>query len=303
VASIAASSSDWIVQDIDQELCEEHCGMQKMELIAGAFADNALIVQRFEQNQFHDEQFIKNEAFIDKPDKTILAGNVPTDLDSPADEIKTIDNKLGIVPCKMSFPPMHSNPFDPPLGNRPEIIQKIKIVDYPDISGYIASIEEEWDFGDAPNHGYHTFLASNGARHIIVPGFYLGQEIDGEPNGQTEAMATGDDISEIHDEDGIVFTGKIIRGAKTFVDVTASQPGFLNAWMDFNGDGDWMDQGEKIISDQHLDSGKNSLVFDIPASASPGQTYARFRYSSSKGLSFEGPAQDGEVEDYLVQIA
>ncbi len=51
-----------------------------------------------------------------------------------------------------------------------------------------------FDFGDAPN-SYGTLLASNGARHAIVPGFQLGQRIDGEADGQPTAGATGDDAN------------------------------------------------------------------------------------------------------------
>ncbi len=40
----------------------------------------------------------------------------------------------------------------------------------------------------------------------------------------------------------------------------------------------------------------------MPASAVPGETYARFRCSSSGGLLPTGVAADGEVEDYLVTI-
>ena len=40
----------------------------------------------------------------------------------------------------------------------------------------------------------------------------------------------------------------------------------------------------------------------IPAFAAPGDTYARFRFSSAGGLSYDGPADDGEVEDYQVEI-
>ena len=57
-----------------------------------------------------------------------------------------------------------------------------------------------------------------------------------------------------------------------------------------------------IFSDQSLDSGINHINFTVPARALEGSTYARFRFSSVRGLSSEGPAPDGEVEDYSVQI-
>jgi len=88
------------------------------------------------------------------------------------------------------------------------------------------------------------------------------------------------------------------------VDVFASAPGVLNAWIDFNANGSWADGGDQIFFDQPLAAGLNSLTFPIPADAMPGAgTFARFRYSTQPGgLSFDGPAPDGEVEDYQVLV-
>ena len=100
---------------------------------------------------------------------------------------------------------------------------------------------QEVDFGDAPDPTYPTLLASDGARHVIVSGLYLGAGVDGDADGQPDATATGDDNDGNDDEDGVVFTSSLIPGYTASVDVTASAPGTLNAWMDFNGDGDWAD--------------------------------------------------------------
>ena len=51
--------------------------------------------------------------------------------------------------------------------------------------------EEALDFGDAPDAPYPTLLANDGARHVVVPGIYLGALIDSEPDGQPDASATG----------------------------------------------------------------------------------------------------------------
>src|SRR5439155_23209368 len=47
----------------------------------------------------------------------------------------------------------------------------------------------------------------------------------------------------------------------------------------------------------------NHLSFAIPGTATPSNTFARFRFSTGGHLSFDGPAADGEVEDYQVTIA
>ncbi|UCG59468.1 MAG: LamG domain-containing protein [Phycisphaerales bacterium] len=159
----------------------------------------------------------------------------------------------------------------------------------------------DMDFGDAPDPTYPTLLA-NGARHIIVPGVFLGNNIDPEPEGQPDATATGDDNDGNDDEDGVVFTSPLIPGGVTTVDVTASVRGILNAWCDFDGNGDWGGAGEDIFVDTPLNPGLNNLSFNVPAGATAGVTFGRFRFSRIRGLTYTGLAPDGEVEDYEVTI-
>ncbi|MDH7602621.1 MAG: GEVED domain-containing protein, partial [Armatimonadota bacterium] len=106
---------------------------------------------------------------------------------------------------------------------------------------------------------------------------------------------------------GVVFTSSLIPGqtATCTVTVTAT-PGMnavLNAWIDFDKNGKWSDPGEQIAVDLPVVNGLNVLSFQVPAGAAVGvDTFARFRLSTVKGLSFAGPAPDGEVEDYKVSI-
>ncbi|MBN1507590.1 MAG: hypothetical protein JW955_12130 [Sedimentisphaerales bacterium] len=158
----------------------------------------------------------------------------------------------------------------------------------------------QYDFGDAPDT-YGTTTANNGARHAISAGVCLGADVDSETNGKPTASATGDDDSR-DDEDGVQFTSILSPGESATVDVTASTQGYLNAWMDFDGDGSFDGKEEQIFSDQRLASGLNHLSFRIPANAVAGDTYARFRFNSRGLLSYYGPAQDGEVEDYKVSL-
>jgi len=105
------------------------------------------------------------------------------------------------------------------------------------------------DFGDAPDPSYPTLLASNGARHIIDASWHLGAAIDDEDDGQPEAHAVGDDPDAGgDDEDGVVFTATYDASVTLTLEVTASQAGFLDAWVDFNDDGDWADTGEQVFS-------------------------------------------------------
>ena len=158
-----------------------------------------------------------------------------------------------------------------------------------------------WDFGDAPEPTYPTLLASNGARHKIVPGLYLGRQVDGEPDGQSNATATGDDKNE-NDEDGVTFTSAVTPGRDATVEVTASAAGYLNAWIDFNADGSFGGPDEQIFTDRNLTAGINPLTFTTPASAASGLLFARFRFNSLGVLDYDGPADDGEVEDYCLSV-
>jgi len=84
--------------------------------------------------------------------------------------------------------------------------------------------------------------------------------------------------------------------------VTASSTGLLSAWVDLNADHDWDDAGEQVFADTAVEAGVNELSFAVPAQANVGMTFARFRLSSQGKLGYTGPAYDGEVEDYRVEI-
>jgi hypothetical protein len=87
------------------------------------------------------------------------------------------------------------------------------------------------------------------------------------------------------------------------IQATASAAGFLNAWIDFNTDGDWYDAGERVSVSQSLSAGVNTVAVAVPCSATPAATaFARFRFGSEGNLDVSGLALDGEVEDHSVPI-
>ncbi|MDE0596474.1 MAG: GEVED domain-containing protein [Roseibacillus sp.] len=160
----------------------------------------------------------------------------------------------------------------------------------------------ETDWGDAPEK-YPVLSSNNGAYHFIMHSLFLGSWIDSEGNGQPSANALKDDIDSFtDDEDGITFTSALNPGASATISAIASLPGHLDAWIDFNQDGDWTDPGEQIFASEPVVSGANNLNFPVTNSASAGNTFARFRLSSGGGLSPEGGASDGEVEDYKIRV-
>ena len=165
----------------------------------------------------------------------------------------------------------------------------------------INRVATEFDWGDAPDPTYPTLLASNGARHKLSE-LYLGDTLDFENDGQPHLSALGDDLNNLDDEDGIVFTSNIVPGSVVQVTVTSSGAGYLQGWLDINHDGDWNDAGEKIFNNMAVVNGANYLTFTVNPAALAGKTFARFRLSSSQNLGYSGSADDGEVEDYMVYI-
>lgn len=93
------------------------------------------------------------------------------------------------------------------------------------------------DFGDAPAT-YPVLLADDGARHVSTSGLFLGSSIDSELDGQP-GPATGDDTTGTpDDEDGVAFPAALFPGASQTVIVTTDAAGLLDAWVDWNADGD-----------------------------------------------------------------
>ncbi len=179
-----------------------------------------------------------------------------------------------------------------------------------EVEDYQVLIEEPMDWGDAPDPSYPTLSASNGAFHTLTPnGPVLGALVDAEPDGQPNATATGDDVSNLADEDGVVFASLLLPGQQACVNAGLSPtgpPGVLFAWIDFDHSGVWGDDpGEQILAGVAVNPGPNvGLCFPVPAPAQPGATFARFRLISPIAVPLPptGPAPDGEVEDYQVAI-
>jgi hypothetical protein len=163
---------------------------------------------------------------------------------------------------------------------------------------------EPFDYGDAEDPDYPTLFASNGAHHMLWPGIYMGSVYDGEPDGLPDADALSDDTQAADDEDGIAFNSDIMAGEVAYITVTASVQGMINAWVDYNADGDWDDPGEHVLIDFPVYSGNNNLAFGVPMSAAATTTTARFRYSPViPRVTTKGLVIGGEVEDYTITIS
>ncbi len=162
------------------------------------------------------------------------------------------------------------------------------------------------DFGDAPDPAYPTLLASNGARHEVLPAANptLGTNVDTEADGQPNSNATGDDAAGSDDEDGVVFPAELIPGTDGTVQLTTGATGgTISCWVDFERDGDWSGPGEQIVTDVVLAASTvASRTFFVPVGSPQGNAPVRCRISSQPGLGVTGSAPDGEIEDHLAGV-
>ncbi|MCG9893710.1 MAG: DUF11 domain-containing protein [Thermosynechococcaceae cyanobacterium MS004] len=169
------------------------------------------------------------------------------------------------------------------------------------------------DYGDAPTNlsAIDASLTNiyDSASHLLDGITYLGDRVDAESANQPSVNADSDDNNGgPNDEDGVIFplagtTRVLSSGQSNTLTVKASRAGILNAWIDWNQDGDWNDSGEQIATNVNLAAGNNTLTVAAPNAAPHGATYARFRFSTTSGLGATGATTaNGEVEDYKVNV-
>ena len=172
-----------------------------------------------------------------------------------------------------------------------------------EVEDYAVSIlPTQREFGDAPD-SYRTSALRNGPRHNLGPNtHWLGASVDRESDAFVSSQADGDDLNGLNDNDGVVFTSALGIGQLATLEVTASRPGELSYWVDFDRSGTF-DAGERTTAT--LAAGVNSLLLSVPQSAVVGPTYARFRFGTNAAQLVNpfGVASNGEVEDYRVEIS
>jgi len=154
------------------------------------------------------------------------------------------------------------------------------------------------DFGDAP-------AVYGNPIHDIVTGVRIGATNTSEPARYNSANANAD-----AGDDGVTIA-QLRRSQTGSATITvAGAGGRLQGWIDWNGDGDFADAGEQIATnvqdngtgDTNGATGTIGLSIATPATAILTQTFARFRWSTTAGLTASSTASSGEVEDYALTI-
>ncbi len=165
------------------------------------------------------------------------------------------------------------------------------------------------DFGDAPDPSYPTLLGSNGAHHLLG-NMWMGAAVDAEWDGQP---VDGDTVG-VDDEDGVEFLGSSPVSGGPYqlpyrpgwygaVRITVSgtaERAYLHGWYDWNADGDWNDEGERLFTGYPVSGpGVYMVEFTVPEEAVPGGSWSRFRIDNDNtSIQPTGGALSGEVEDY-----
>ena len=177
-----------------------------------------------------------------------------------------------------------------------------------DVESIMGNLGTRNDAGDAPSsYGYaaHILPVLTATPLSIYMGYVYPDSEDPFVNFSTGVSDdnTGDDEDGVF-SGGIALDGQLLTVGQTeIIDINTNGSGVLNAWIDFNRDGDFEDSGEQVATDVSPSGGNITLNVLIPLAANPGTSYARFRFSSETGLaSGNSEAADGEVEDYQVII-
>jgi len=176
-----------------------------------------------------------------------------------------------------------------------------------------------YDYGDLPDIAngttgvtdYETYDATGGPSHQIVAGLFLGDTVDFEMDGFPDAQALGDDNDNVDDEDGVnifstlnVTPGGMLR-LPLSVTNTTGDTAYVEAWIDWNGDGAFDGLNEMVADLKDNEDGvfPSFLTINVPYDAISGvQVGFRIRLSHEDDMTPYGRVSSGEIEDYLLGI-
>ncbi|HUQ70567.1 MAG TPA: right-handed parallel beta-helix repeat-containing protein, partial [Planctomycetaceae bacterium] len=132
------------------------------------------------------------------------------------------------------------------------------------------------DYGDAPA-SYGTLRAAGGPSHQIRAAYKLGTQVAPDLDGQPSATASADTF-----DDGLK-SAFLSPGLTSTMTVLAQGGGRLDAWLDRNIDGDFLDAGEHILVGVTLPHNvQKTLSFTFGNKLDKkGDSFLRLRYTSA----------------------
>lgn len=188
------------------------------------------------------------------------------------------------------------------------------------------------DFGDLPDLGagttgpgatppsanldYETEDANGGPSHFINATTFLGNAPSADSTAQVTTFAGQTDGNGDANDDGVQITSdtipsatglqgqSVLQGQAITLNVETTGSGNLQGWFDWNQDGDFDDAGEQVIVETATTGIATTTPFNVtvPFGATPGNTFALFRYSEDSGVGTTGVGGYGEVETFQVTV-
>ncbi len=162
----------------------------------------------------------------------------------------------------------------------------------------VSDFPQRDDYSDAP-------VSYGDATHSITAGIQLGAAIDSDIISIASPDASGDGA----DDDGVTVFPVLERGNSAIIPVSVTQSaaneGFLQGWLDYDGDGTFGGFQEQFAVNLQSPTAGTSIIdvpIVFPADTTLDQTFIRFRWSTTRDLDQTTPALDGEVEDYAVTV-
>ena len=188
------------------------------------------------------------------------------------------------------------------------------------------------DFGDLPDLGagttgpgaapptanldYETEDSNGGPSHFINTTTFLGTAPTADTTLAVTTFAGQLDANGDANDDGVTITSdtiatatglqgqSVLQGQQITLAVETTGSGNLQGWFDWNQDGDFNDPGEQVIVETATTGPGTSTPFTVtvPFGATPGETFALFRYSEDSGVGTTGVGGYGEVETFQVTV-
>ncbi|MEL6855949.1 MAG: GEVED domain-containing protein, partial [Cyanobacteria bacterium J06607_13] len=179
------------------------------------------------------------------------------------------------------------------------------------------------DFGDAPDPSsanatgdYDTLAQNNGPVHALLTTLVrLGDGVTEDINGFVEGIDDQGNASDDSDDGFVTLSAPPLRDSYHLEDIPVNNEtndnATLHGWIDFNRNGRFEPEEHTsavVIPGETL----TDLSWTVPRTVSAGESYARFRITTSQLTDKPatpqldersvGVATDGEVEDYPIRL-
>jgi len=234
----------------------------------------------------------------------LTVANVNSNGDENIDsDIDSMDLSLALGQMPAGFPVLPITTASNGVGNHRYDIGLIRVYDYGDLPDLADGTTGVTD--------YETAEANGGPSHQIISGLFLGDTVDIDMDGFPDIDALGDDNDNVDDEDGIaIFPSLDLAPGGSLklpfrVTNTTGDTAYLEAWIDWNGDGDFDELNEMVIDLKDNEDGifPSYTTIDMPTDAIKDTKVGfRIRLSNENNMTPYGRVNSGEIEDYLLII-